>query len=412
LRASLCAALVAVGAGRAAAQQVEVDVGAAALGIVTRAEPVPYDRALTEARLVRPVLMLHAAAFGGTLTLHSMLNLEGWTQPGGELSPGSWGEGFMDRRHPHTYFHEIMLLLTDPGALPAGLSWSLGAGKGSPPFGSDHPSARPALSYPVNHHWAHLQERALVLVSVSRGALTLEAARFNGDEPVTPSDWPRWRRFGDSWSARLTARPATGIELQGSRAIVKSPEHRFGAGSVHRKLSASARLERSWNRRHLMATLEWARVSELDGVFVYYSGVGDAQLTEGRHRAWLRFESTDRPEEIRLLDPFRSRRPHDDNSILGINNWAVLSAGYALRIGTASSRLRLEGVTEVSWARLSSVLGGEISSPRNIYGGSDIIALSLGLKLGAGARLPRMGRYGVLAAGDEASAAGHRHGRR
>ena len=43
----------------------------------------------------------------------AMLNLEGATIPEGELAPGNWGEGFVDRRHPHTYVHELMLTADD-----------------------------------------------------------------------------------------------------------------------------------------------------------------------------------------------------------------------------------------------------------------------------------------------------------
>ncbi len=35
----------------------------------------------------------------------------------GELSLGAFGEGFADRRHPHTYLHELMLTgIAVPGA--------------------------------------------------------------------------------------------------------------------------------------------------------------------------------------------------------------------------------------------------------------------------------------------------------
>ena len=33
--------------------------------------------------------------------------------PTGELAPGDWGEGFVDRRHPHTYLHELVLSADD-----------------------------------------------------------------------------------------------------------------------------------------------------------------------------------------------------------------------------------------------------------------------------------------------------------
>jgi hypothetical protein len=69
---------------------------------------VPGGSGLGEVRAVQPVVMLHAGAFG-RLRLTGVLNLEGLTIPQGELAPGNWGEGFVDRRHPHTYLHELIL---------------------------------------------------------------------------------------------------------------------------------------------------------------------------------------------------------------------------------------------------------------------------------------------------------------
>ena len=35
---------------------------------------------------------------------------EGITQPEGELTFGGWGEGYEDKRHPHTLVHEQLLI--------------------------------------------------------------------------------------------------------------------------------------------------------------------------------------------------------------------------------------------------------------------------------------------------------------
>ncbi|MGH7534357.1 MAG: hypothetical protein ACREMG_02100, partial [Gemmatimonadales bacterium] len=75
----------------------------------THADPVPGGAALAELRLTQPVLRLQAATADGRLRLTATGNLEGLTIPHGELTPGAWGEGFSDRRHPHTYVHELML---------------------------------------------------------------------------------------------------------------------------------------------------------------------------------------------------------------------------------------------------------------------------------------------------------------
>ena len=58
--------------------------------------------------------MAHAGALNNRLRFVGMLNLEGLTIANGELATGDWGEGFDDRRHPHTYLHEAMLMYEQP----------------------------------------------------------------------------------------------------------------------------------------------------------------------------------------------------------------------------------------------------------------------------------------------------------
>ena len=86
--------------------------------------------------------------------------------PEGELAPGMWGEGFVDRRHPHTYLHELVLAADDLlGAADGATRISLSAGKGFAPFGTDDPMVRPFLRYPVNHHLAQILERAVAIAA-------------------------------------------------------------------------------------------------------------------------------------------------------------------------------------------------------------------------------------------------------
>ena len=163
--------------------------------------------------------MAHAGAWSGRLLMVATLNLEGLTIPDGELAPGDWGEGFMDRRHPHTYAHELVLSYVE--ALRPSISASLSAGKGFAPFGTDDPMSRPIFRYPVNHHLAQILERAVAIGGIRAGPLLAEAGLFNGDEPERPGQWPRISRFGDSWSARLTLLPmsqarAAGFACRGS----------------------------------------------------------------------------------------------------------------------------------------------------------------------------------------------------
>ena len=185
--------LVALGpAGPVTAQQSEPWAELTAQGVVaaTGADPVPGDRALSEVRVVQPVVMLHAG-WGRHLAGLATLDLEGLTMPQGELALGDWGEGFMDRRHPHTYAHELLVSGTDLlGRHDGEGQVSLTAGKGFAPFGTDDPMIRPPLRYPVNHHFAQILERAVLIGAGRQGPVTLELGLFNGDEPERPDQWP------------------------------------------------------------------------------------------------------------------------------------------------------------------------------------------------------------------------------
>lgn len=368
---------------------VPVRVAGQAIAAFTFVDPVPRDSSLSELRLVQPVVTLHASAWRGRLALVATANLEGATIPGGELTPGAWGEGFMDRRHPHTYAHELMIIgRTAPGRLRAAAA----LGKGFVPFGTDDPMSRPPVRYPVNHHWSQILERAVVQASVGAGPFALDLATFNGDEPERPDQWPNLDRFGDSWSVRLTVAPRPGVEMQVSRAKVHSPEHRQGAASDQWKWSASARWDRPIGRTPVYGLVEWARASELDGFFVFHSVLVEGAATPGRHRVYGRVERTERPEEQRVLDPFRAQRPHLENSILGITRWTIVTAGYAA--GMPGRRLRLWPFVELSRAGVTSITGG-VFDPADFYGRASIWSATLGLRLDAGLLGHRMGRYGV-----------------
>jgi hypothetical protein len=361
-------------------------LGAQAIGVATRVSRTPYGGGRTEARIVQPVAAARAA--WGPLRLHAMLNLESVTMPDGELAPGVWGEGFTDRRHPHTTVHEAMLALVVGPA-------SIAAGKGFVPYGTDDPMGRPALRFPVNHHWSQVLERAVVVGAVRLGPAALEAARFNGDEPESPGRWPKWDRFGDSWSARVTVFPWAGLELQASTAVVQSPEHRPGAGPAHRKRSLSARLERRLGYTWLYGLVEWARDEESNGIFRYHSALAEAEIRRGAARAWLRLERTERPEEERVFgDPFRSRRPHLDDTILGVTEWRTLTVGAGRR-GRGPLGAGIEPIAEATLARVRNVLG-VVMRPESVYGRPTQWAVTLGVRVTAGAPAHRMGRYGVL----------------
>jgi hypothetical protein len=361
-------------------QAVTASWGASAIPAFTATDIVPGNGTLREARLLLPVVMLHAAALGGRVRLVATANFEKYTIPHGELAPGNWGESFADRRHPHTLVHELMLIAGGPRAYVA-------AGKGFVPFGTDDPMARPAAVFPVNHHLSQILERAVAMAGVRVRWATLEGALFNGDEPISPGSWPAWDRFGDSWAVRLTLTPLPELETQASYAWVHSPENRPGAGPDDRKASVSAR----WERGPWYGEVEWARTATADGFFVFHSVLAEGALTLPGHRPYLRLERSDRPEEERLFSSaFRTRRPLFENSILGITRWTIATVGDALELRRGP--LRCAPFVEGAWIRIARV-GGGVFDPATFYGRTRGASLTIGVRLSAGMRMPRMGRY-------------------
>ena len=79
----------------------------------------------------------------------------------------------MDRRHPHTYVHELILSADDLLGRTDGPHSALADRRqGVRPFGTDDPMIRPLLRYPVNHHLAQILERAVAIGAGQRGPVT------------------------------------------------------------------------------------------------------------------------------------------------------------------------------------------------------------------------------------------------
>lgn len=362
-----------------------------------RAEPLPLDQAYSELRLLQPVLAATAATADGRLALVATVNLEGATLEEGELAPGNWGEGFVDRRHPHTWVHELLAVVAtgDRGA-PRPWAVSLAAGKGFVPFGTDDPMNRPVLRYPVNHHLAQILERAVAAAGVRYGPAALELSLFNGDEPEQPSSWPNWDRFGDSWAARLTVAPGAGLEGQVSHADVASPEHRGGAGPTQEKWSASLRWAGRLGGGEGYALAEWAHTDEVEGIFAFESALLEGEWRAGRWRPYARLERTERPEEERVDPPFRSARPHLDNSIVGITRWTVVTGGIGLTVFRQGG-LAVEPLVEAAWSGVEAV-GGGLFQPADWYGDDRLwsVTVAVALRWAASGPRHRMGRYGAV----------------
>lgn len=393
-------------------------IGAGAVGVVTRAMPAFDGRDFTEGYLTQPAVMgvISVPRLHG-LEVAATINLEGLTLRRGELNAGIYGEGYVDRRHPHTLIHELVASIGGSGVPGGGPTarWSLAAGRGFVPFGSDDPMSRPFVKFPLNHHLAQILERYVTVAGVRVGPAMVEVAAFNGDEPVSPYDMPSLSRFGDSFAARATVLPAPWLELSASGAAVASPEHADGEGLDQRKLHVGARAERGGRGAEgwRYALAEYARTDDRSrGRLAHYY---ESLLVEGGAgwRGWevaLRGERSDRPEEQRLLNPFRSPRPHGDGSVLGVTRWSVASAAIAHRGSVGGVELR--PFVEASYLHAGARSRPAAFEPAAFYGRDRMWSLSAGLGLSWGMRHARMGRYGVAAAGprahpDHATERGH-----
>ncbi len=375
--------------------QVSVQVSAAALLIGTAVDPTPERTTLTEWRLVQPVVVAHLGWRSAFAV--ATLNLEGLTIPDGELTAGMWGEGFVDRRHPHTYGHELVVGVTRRWSCSTGgtrCGAALVAGKGFVAFGSDDPMSRPIARFPVNHHWAQILERAMLTGQLQAGGILLEGSIFNGDEPERPGQWPRIARFGDSWSARGTLAPTRDVTASVSVARVVSPEHRQGAGPLQRKVHFGLRY-RARDQR-LYGLLEFARTSELEGFFVFRSFLAEGAWQPRRVRLYYRFERSERPEEERLT-PFRAARPHLENSILGITRWTLHTFGVGGAIDPVARLAEVHPFVEGTFGQVVDV-GPGLFRTLDQYGTRAVRSVSVGVRVGWRMAGHRMGEYGLAPA--------------
>ena len=396
-------------------------LGAQAIGVVTVASPAYANRTFREGYLTQPMMMGMLAALDQRITVHGMLDFEGITLRRGELDAGMHGEGYVDRRHPHTYLHELVASAT--GAVKRS-RFSVAAGKGFVPFGTDDPMVRPFEKYPANHHIAQIVERLLATVAVRSGPLLVEASRFNGDEPVSPSDWPNSERLWDSWSARGTVFPATGWEVQASHARVVSPELDRGGGLDQRKWNVSLRYESEpapmpempmerdsvmhatmdmsddsgskWRRYGLV---EWGRSADYDEddeAFSFTTILAEGEAARGRVAAGLRLERTERAEEERLADPFRTLRPSTDFSVLGRTRWDIVSVRLSA-IAWKSKSVSLTPFLELGRQHVTDLAKPSVFEAKTFYGSSTLWSYSAGLTISAGTIHRRSGAYGAAA---------------
>ena len=228
------------------------------------------------------------------------------------------------------------------------------------------------------------------------------AGIFNGDEPTGPFAQPTLSRITDSRAFRLTVRPMAGLEIQGSRAYITSPDIIQGGAADHAMLSASVRWEGSITQAisgYAFAEFEQndEKIPFNEG-FRYESALAEVMASNRLLSVAARFERTDRPEHERLLNPFRSPVGHIDFQLLGITRWSTttvqLSSGTLAVPGT-SGGVRLAPFVEVARAVPSAVVRPTVFEPSVFYGASALWSYSLGVRLHVGSMRSRMGRYGV-----------------
>jgi hypothetical protein len=373
----------------------DVQLGARAIALLTYVTPAALGRDRTEAYLTQPMLFGDGRWNSGKLRVAGALNFERFTLLRGELDPGIYGEGYIDRRHPHTLLHELMLVAA---ASLGAVNVSLAAGKGFVPFGSDDPMTRRFVKYPVNHHLAQILERAMVTSAVRYGRLAVEGAVFNGDEPEGPSDEPNLERFADSWSVRGTVVVSEAVELSASEARVASPEDAAGFGLDHRQHHVALRFSRPVaGAIDGEALIEYARSDEFTRsrrAFRFSSLLGEGAIDAKALSLAIRIERTTRPDEMRLNNIFRSPRPLLDLDILGRSLWESVALQFSHRLA-APHRPMLEPFVEMQVSRVRSTLHPTVFETTDFYGADRLWMVSAGMRVSVAGMAHRMGRYGV-----------------
>ena len=371
--------------------------------VVTRGGPDNGDGGelrRTEWYLTQPALMANLESPSRRIVLRTTLNFEGVTLGSGELTYGGWGEGFIDKRHPHTLLHEAMLSWNLWDVAGGGLS--LSAGKGFAPYGTDDPMSRPGLKYPTNHHLSQVLERWTVNAVWRLAAWSLEAGVFGGTEPEGPYDFSNIRGFGNSWSGRLTRRWTSGAgsatEWEASVSRARVTESHGGHEETSSLSNAALRRSGPAGPGTLYGLAEASRSDpealhgDSEG---YFSLLAEMGYDANRHQPYLRLEYATRPEYARTgpagSDDFV--RYHHGAHATGATRWLIATAAYARQLTSYPASLR--PFLEVQYHRVSFERG---DVPRGGFPGADssFWVMSLGARLFLGGGPMRMGSYGVL----------------
>lgn len=359
----------------------------------------------TRPYLTQPAVMTNLESPGSVFVLRTTLNFEGLTIDDGELTPGAWGEGFIDKRHPHTLLHEFVASVNLREV--AGGVASISAGKGFAPFGTGDPMSRPGVKYPTNHHLSQILERWMLSGAYLRDGWSVEAGVFGGTEPDGPYDFSNIESFGDSWSARLAKRWGGGGPMAGWEASIsyaRVVEAHEEAEETSALWNAALRHDRSISPGRLYFLLEGSRNDPEDGDG-FFSVLGEARLDmNGGHQPYVRVEYASRPEYERDGLPGSDeffRYDHDAEPI-GSTRWLVLTGAYAYRATPAPVSFR--PFVEVQYHSVREDRGGIV--PATLLGADSFWNVNFGARIFFGGGPMRMGSYGALDAMSAMSAVG------
>ena len=346
---------------------------------------------LTEFNATQPAVMFNLESAGSRIVLRTTLNFEGLTQGDGELTWGGWGEGYIDRRHPHTIVHEAMLSANFTGVL--GGAASLSAGKGFAAYGTDDPMSRPAVKYPTNHHLSQILERYTLNGAWLRGGTSVEAGIFAGNEPTGPYDFGNHEGFPNSWSARLTQRFSGGTEVSASFGNVV--EEHGDESRTTRLVNGYVRHQATYGAGAVYGLVEASRADnpDHDGED-YFAILAEGGVTRGVHAPYARVEVSTRPEFERegpVGDDGFFRYDHDAHAI-GATRWMIATLGYGYE--ATSLPFSVRPFVEVQHYNAANHRGDV--SVRELFGTTRFFSATAGFRLFLGGGPMRMGAYGVL----------------
>ena len=109
-----------------------------------------------------------------------------------------------------------------------------------------------------------------------------------------------------------------------------------------------------------------------------------------------RYERTERPEEERLANPFRTKVPPTDFSILGRTRWDIVSARLSAIVFESKSGT-LTPFVEVARQQATALATPAGFDPRGFYGTDRMWSVSAGVAYTVGMIHRRTGEYGAAA---------------